>query len=144
MRWLPLALPIAVAGLETLVNTNKSHVSKQFVVRMAELSSELGYPAYGKRHWTRIYAARSQAAHGAPIELLSGSPFNSHALTPDERKRLSQISSALEVLRAIVRRAIESDDFRARFEDEASIRSSWPVAVRKTLFTVRRPGRVGI
>ena len=74
MPFLQESHPRLVTGLEAILNTNRSHISKQFRERVLALAEELGIGSVSKRLADRMYEARSQAYHGYDVRLFSGHP----------------------------------------------------------------------
>jgi hypothetical protein len=83
MRFFGESQPRIVTGLEAVLTTNSSYVSKQFRERVTALADDLGVAGVSKRMADRMYEARSQAYHGDDVRLFSGHP-GSHA--PDMTK----------------------------------------------------------
>ncbi|MGH3041083.1 MAG: hypothetical protein ACRDNG_04985 [Gaiellaceae bacterium] len=113
-----------VIGLEALLKTERHHATSQFTTRAPALAAELGLDV-GATDWDEVYAARSDAAHGAEV-MLFASPGRAPGGAPDP-DAVASITVAQDVLRAAVRRAIEDDVFRANFDDVDAVRSAWPI-----------------
>ena len=120
-HYLDVVVPGLVAALEGLISSNHRQVTRQMVNRIPALAAELGVTGVSKRLVRKIYAARSQGAHGADIEFLKASP---------QSDVIRQVALMQAVLRATVRRGIEDPAFRAVFSGEQTIRTRWPVQVR--------------
>jgi hypothetical protein len=121
-RWLDVRLPGMVVTLDGLVATSRRQVVRQFVERVPALASELGIPHVTKSFCRKMYAARSQGAHGVEIDLVQ--------VEADQRSAVEKTGRLQTVLRAGFRRAIEDVAFREIFADDDSIRRQWPVRIR--------------
>ncbi len=82
-----------------------------------------------------LYAARSEASHGAPIRLLAPRKGDegeeaSTATSGLPAAVLPKVARLQTLLRATIRRVIEEPGFAATFESEESIRGArWPVVI---------------
>jgi hypothetical protein len=128
--YLDIVLPALVSALEGLVNTDKSQVTKQFTTRIPALAAELGVPGVSKTFCGKMYAARSQGAHGGGIDMF--------ATGADRPAAVEKVARLQQVLRGAVRRGIEDAEFRAVFDNDDSIRARWPVLVRHSRWPWRR------
>jgi len=138
-------LVFVVTALEALLNTDAAKATKQFVTRVPLLATELGVADISRRFANQMYTARSQAAHGADVELFLASTQQEvpsddgdedrtaegrrDALTVAEQGAVSKVIRLRELLRAGIRKAIEDDEFRAVFESTESVRQRWPVDI---------------
>ena len=129
IRWGDVILPILVSGLEALLKTDRSYATKQFKERATALGCELGIRDITETWAEAIYDARSDWVHGASVKLfaldphLSGGPKN-----PEQSSAFRDIARVQDLLRAAVRRAVEDESFRARFQSDDTVRTHWPVA----------------
>jgi hypothetical protein len=121
-RYLDVILPSIVAALEGMLNTSKRQLMRQFSTRVSAPASELGVPGVSKSLCRRMYEARSQGAHGGDIDL-----FKPEARRHEAVQRVARLQA---VLRVALRLGIENPTFRAAFEGEETVRTSWPVEVR--------------
>jgi|GEM_PF-2479113 len=132
VRWLDVIAPLLVVAFEALVNTSKSLVTRQFKERVSALSEEVGAPL-SVSQCVKMYDARSRWVHGRRVSLyqspkVKGEPWEGP--TDDEqRAAVERIAKTQDSLRAVVRRCIEDEEFRAIFAEDESIRARWPVAV---------------
>jgi len=129
IRWGDVSLPTNVSGLEALLKTERGYATKQFRERATALAHELGITGVSEEWAEQIYDARSDWAHGSSVRLfamdpaLAGGPTN-----PTESQAFRDLAKVQDLLRAAIRRAVEDEEFRARFASDDSVRSSWPVA----------------
>ena len=128
--YLDIVLPALVSALEGLVNTDKNSVMKQFTTRVPLLARELDVEGVSKNFCRKMYEARSQGAHGSDIDMF--------AAGADRPAAVAKVARLQAVLRRAVRRGIEDPEFRAVFDDDASIKARWPVLVRQTRWRWRR------
>lgn len=129
-RYLDVVLPGLVAALEGLVSSSTEQVTRQFTTRVPMLAAELGIEGVSRSFCRQMYEARSQGAHGSPINLFTASR---------QDEGVEKVARLLTVLRATIRRAIEDPAFRAAFEDDASVRARWPLRVRQRRRWARGP-----
>jgi hypothetical protein len=124
-RYITEATTHIVTGLEALLNTDANEkITQQFVKRSRQLADELAI-ATSNRYWNWIYKKRSQVVHGAESQLVA--PTGWYESGDEPPADVTKIAKAQDVLRGVVRRAIENDDFRAVFEDATAIRARWPI-----------------
>jgi hypothetical protein len=121
-RWLDIALPGFAAALDGLVNTSHDQVTRQFVDRVHALGAELDVEGTSKNFCRKMYAARSQGLHGFNIDLLTASR---------QEEAVQKTGRLQAVLRSAVRRGLEDPAFRAAFETDETVRSRWPVQVKR-------------
>jgi hypothetical protein len=132
-HYLERSLPLIVTGLEALINTSKTEVTKQFAVRVPALAIELGVAGVSRSLAQRLYRARSESSHGQRIALFepwSPAPARRRRAldrSEDQRRVLGQVGLLQQVLRAAVRRGIEDLDFRAAIATPTATRARWPV-----------------
>jgi hypothetical protein len=135
LRWGDLALPIIVAGLESLLKTERHRATAQFVGRVPAMAEELGVGRITAELCADVYDARSEWVHGTHVRLFStgkeaelgqaGGPE-----TPPQADAFATIALFQDVLRAAVRRAVQDAAFRTTFEDDSAIAARWPLAPR--------------
>ena len=124
-RYITEATTHIVTGLEALLNTDANEkITQQFVKRSRRLADELGIKT-SNRYWNWIYKKRSQVVHGAESQLVA--PAGWYETDDDPPSDVAKVARAQDVLRGAVRRAIESDDFRAVLQNAAAIRARWPI-----------------
>jgi hypothetical protein len=113
-----------VSALESLLKTGRGQLTKQFRERVVPLAAELGIEGVTEEYADRMYEARSDWHHGAPVALFAPGD------KPDEGEVAAVADVALlqDVARAAVRRSIEDDEFRARFESDKSVDDAWPLS----------------
>jgi hypothetical protein len=128
-----------VGGLEALLNTGTNKATKQFNSRVTALAAELGVEGLSRTKANRLYQLRSDEAHGREIQLFTSRPAPASdgaatavEMTPEVRDQRQQaviadVALLQDTLRRAVRRAIEDDEFRARFDSEDTVRARWPV-----------------
>lgn len=117
------AVTNSVTGLEALLKTERHRATAQFTTRVPALAAAVGLDL-GNVDWNAVYEARSDASHGARIALFS--PPGWSATDPPHPDALPLVAAAQTVLRAAVRKAIEDDGFRSRFDDDESVRAAFP------------------
>jgi hypothetical protein len=124
--------PRIITGLESIVNTSRQHVSKQFRERVVALAAEVDVEGISKSLADRQYAARSQAYHGSDVALFSGHPGSAAPdLTDEQRRALEETARLQLVLRRAARRMIEDGDFRELLASEDLVRERFPVHIRR-------------
>jgi hypothetical protein len=116
------AVTNAVTGLEALLKTERHGATAQFTTRVPALAAALRLNL-GNVNWGEVYAARSDASHGARIALFS--PPGWSATAPPHPDALPLIAAAQTILRTSVRKAIENPQFRSNFDDDASVRAAF-------------------
>lgn len=127
---LETALPLLVTGLETVTNTSRQQVRRQFSERVPQIAADVGVQGVTEQLCRELYDARSQASHGAPIQLLSPLEGEDDASPAGpSAEALAKVERLQAVLRATIRKAIEHPEFAATFESEESIRARWPVVI---------------
>lgn len=121
VRYLQDALPLVVAGLESLLNVGRDFAAAQFAQRGSALAAEAGVsmtPAEARA----LYDGRSTFVHGGDVDLS----------LPHERNSFELGFIALqETLRWSVRRAIENAEFGAVFSADPAISERWPAVVTR-------------
>jgi hypothetical protein len=136
LRWADLALLILVSGLESLLKIGEYKSTLQFKTRVPALADDLGFDGIDADFCKRMYAARSQWAHGAHVRLFSTGPEAEQAAEQgaqegpedvEQREAIADIARVQDVLRRAARRCIEDEAFRAVFADDDRIDSRWPI-----------------
>ena len=122
--YLSEAVTNTVTGLEALLKTERHQATSQFTTRVPALAEELGVDV-ANVNWAAVYAARSDASHGARVALFS--PPGWSASDPPHPDATRLVATALDVLRAAVRKSIEDDAFRAKFASDEAVRDTWPM-----------------
>jgi hypothetical protein len=113
--YLEIAWPLTVTALDALTNTNDRFQRAVFTARVEAMAEELSVAGVDADLLDRAYKTRSKAVHG-----LQGLPYGDD---PEASRELFVLQS---ILRAAIRRAIESPDWAANFADDAVIRKKWP------------------
>jgi Apea-like HEPN len=114
-----------VTGLEALLNTGEDEpIAAQFVKRSQALATELDIQT-SRSYWNWVYDVRSKAVHGAEAHLVV--PAGWDETEGDPPRDVARIARAQDVLRLVLRKAIEDEAFRAVFENEESIRRRFPL-----------------
>lgn len=132
LPYLSESQPRLVTGLEALLSTHSTQLTKLFRERVYALAQDLGIEGLSKTLLDRMYKARSQAYHGSEVRLFSGDPEAPRGvLSPSQQRAVNETILLQQVLRSAVRKTIEDADFRALFDDDAAIRDRWPVRVRR-------------
>jgi hypothetical protein len=120
-RYLQDAVPLVVAGFESLTKTIRDFARAQFSQRVPPLAAEVGM-AIAEAECGDVYDDRSALVHGAWVDLSQD----------HEREAFeTRFVTLQETLRRVVRRAIEDRKFAAIFEDDASVAARWPVTVTR-------------
>lgn len=109
IRWTLLA-----TAIEALVHTDRKSSTKQFVVRLQGLCSDVGGASISKQEAEDIYDKRSSLVHGAGLS----------ALTSADRSLYLKMEA---VLRAAIQRSLSDPTFRQLLGDPDQIRRKWPV-----------------
>lgn len=120
-RYVDDRLAEIVIALESLVNTDRHGVTRQFKERVTELGRQLDMPEVTEEFAGNMYRARSEGLHGADIQL-----FTHGGATP-RTEAVEQVRTLEALLRRTVRRALEDPAFRAHFETSESVRVWCPV-----------------
>jgi hypothetical protein len=112
---LDLRFTLIVTGLEALVNTHKRNVTAQFKNRLQLAAKELGMTVT-KENAAEAYDYRSNFIHGQTLQ------------GQDIGEKVKESYEPLEtLLRLLVKRSIEDQQFGRRFESQASIEATYPV-----------------
>jgi hypothetical protein len=124
-RYINEAVTNIVTGFEALLNTGDDEpVAAQFVKRSQALATELGIET-SRSYWTWVYEVRSRVVHGDEGRLVVPAGWDETAGDPP--RDVARIAQAQDVLRSAVRRAIEDEEFRLVFADDALIREQFPL-----------------
>ncbi len=113
LRYIPIAYVQTVTTLETLTNVETYRNRDQFESRLPALAALVGTaldPALAGSVWT----TRSKAVHGQ----------SALADTPEAHSELAVLH---DLLRAVLRRAVADEEFRAIFASGASIQRQFPL-----------------
>lgn len=113
---LDLRLPLAVTGLEALINTDATGNKKQFCGRVSQLAMTFGIDLDVEKAWV----LRSKLAHAEAFLYGLGNILPQREHTPLYEK-------LEEVLRSTVRRSLLDQSFAEGFKDADAVRSHWPV-----------------
>jgi hypothetical protein len=120
-RYLQDAIPLVVAGFESLLKIQREYSRAQFKQRVPQLAVDLGV-TIDEDEAGGVYDDRSALVHGDWVDLASD----------HEREEFEMSFVKLqETLRRAVRNAIEDRTFAAVFETPAAIAARWPVTVRR-------------
>lgn len=122
--YLSEAVTNTVTGLEALLKTELHQATRQFTTRVPALATELGLDPRAA-NWADVYGARSDSSHGSEIALFS--PPGWSASAPPHPNAVRVVATALRVLRAAIRRAIEDEQFRAKFASDDAVRAAFPI-----------------
>lgn len=141
MPLLERALLLISTGLEGLIQSDSNRVAKQFRERLPLLAAEVGVDAVDEDFARRLYEARSEAAHGAPVSIFQVRPTRKEGSDKEEpeqphveteapeaeEERVAPLGVAQDLLRVTLRRAIQDAQFREIFESYDTVRARWPV-----------------
>lgn len=128
-RYINEAATSIVIGLESLLNTGRSEpTTAQFTNRSKQLADELGIET-SRRYWHWVYDARSRIVHGAEGMLVAPTGWDESDADPPPD--VAKIAKAQDVLRSVIRKAIEDEDFRAAFASGGTVRTRWPLPSRR-------------
>jgi hypothetical protein len=116
--------PLLVVAFETLLNTSKQLVTRQFEERVPAVTEEAGAPL-SKALYKKMYDARSRCT-GSGYPCTEG-PTSVRPMMSRRRRWIG--SPRLRALRAVLRCCIEDADFRSHFASNESVRSRSPVTV---------------
>lgn len=108
---------LVCTGLEALVHTDRHGSTAQFKRRVPRLAVELGINISETEAET-AYDARSRLAHGASF---LGGPDGP---TPEQLNLYDRLE---DTLRLAVLRGLRDDSFASVLQDDAQIRSRWPI-----------------
>jgi len=112
-----IAVIWTVSATEALLNTDTSKLRRQFVERSTALAGELGIDGVTTDVANAIYTARSESVHGAVPNI------------QDHDQAVLELAAMQRLVRAVLRRAVESETFRDAFRDDSSVRARWPVSL---------------
>jgi hypothetical protein len=139
LRIIQRSMLLIATGLEGLLQTSRYNATRQFVERLPQLAADVGVDGVDEAYADELYNARSEAAHGSPVGMFEVQPEPEAAAgepeLPDaepespapELGPAAKIALAQDILRAALRRAIESGDFRSVFLSPHSIEEQWPL-----------------
>jgi hypothetical protein len=138
------ALLLISTGLESLVQSHREKVSKQFRERLPQLAAEVDLEGVDEEFAAKLYEARSEAAHGAQVSMFQpkaepeqrpadGDDPEQPYGEPEEPEAGEDIAApvalAQDLLRAGTRKAIQDPDFRKIFESDETVAARWPVQI---------------
>jgi hypothetical protein len=113
IQWIDVRWTVIATALESLVHTDRSQSTRQFVNRVTALANRVGV-SFSRQDAQDAYDNRSLLAHGQDLS-------NTDPTTTALYCRME------EVLRVAIRTAIEDDNFRDIFLDENRIRQEFPL-----------------
>ena len=128
-HYLYIALPLIVTAGEALTSTSSEQVMRQFSTRLSAIATELRIRGVSRKFGNQLYEARSQASHGARVELFSDAPdtADQNEIVPPPPEVVEKVMRLQTLLRTVLRKAIEDPVFAAHFADKKSVRARWPV-----------------
>jgi hypothetical protein len=94
------------------------------VKRSQSLAAELAVET-SRSYWSWVYDVRSTAVHGADARLVVPAGWDETAGDPP--RDVARVAQAQDVLRLALRKTIEDEEFRGVFENEESIRETFPL-----------------
>ena len=109
IRWM-----LICTALESLVHTDRRYSTKQFKMRVSRIAQEMAACPFSEADADMAYDLRSRLAHGQGLGSL-------------DMKERGIYRRMEEVLRQILLRAIQDQDFAHIFKDDEQIRRRWPV-----------------
>jgi len=139
MRIIQRSLLLIATGLEGLVQAQTDGVARQFRERLPLLAAEVGIAGVDVDFARQLYAARSQAAHGAPVGMFQVAPSPAAAADEPEipegepeppapeAEPAAMVARAQDLLRAAARNAIQDEEFRETFVSGEAIEARWPI-----------------
>jgi hypothetical protein len=109
-----------VSALEALVSTNTAGQRAEFVVRSLAISDELDDASLNidVGLLDRAYTARSEVTHGAFVAMDAAGP------------EANDVARLQRLLHALLRHAIEDDEFAGSFASSAAVDQRWPIPDR--------------
>jgi hypothetical protein len=113
-RLVPIRWVLITTGIETLINTAKDRVSKQFTVRFPALAQRFAGLTVSATKAGKAYGLRSEISHGTRLHDLRGEHLDLYRLLE-------------EVLRATLRAAMTRRDVQGLFSTAEAVEKEWPV-----------------
>lgn len=83
MQLFQRALLLLATALEGLIQSDANRVAKQFRERLPELAHEVGVAGVDEQFARDLYAARSEAAHGAQVSMFHVEPTPEEAMADE-------------------------------------------------------------
>jgi hypothetical protein len=135
------ALLLLATAAEALIQSDANMVAKQFRERLPQLAEEVGVAGVDEQFARDLYAARSEAAHGAQVSMFHVEPRPEPAVTdegpeqphgePEAPEVATDVAAPLalvqDLVRAATRKAIRDAAFRQIFESPRTVAAKWPV-----------------
>lgn len=116
--YVEIRLMYAVTALEALINTSTQQATKQFTTRLPLVAEEVDEEVT-KTQASKIYDARSKAAHGSPTVL--------GAEVAKRKKSLDQLELTERILRKLLLRGFAEKEFQAVFSSSDEVDKRWRV-----------------
>lgn len=137
-RIIQRAVLLIATGLEGLIQSSSSGVSRQFRERLPRLADDVGVAGIDEQFARELYDARSEAAHGAQVSMFrverepsaEGDPELPHGEPEEPEPELEpaeKLALAQDLLRAAVRKAMHDAEFRHVFGSPDAIDERWPL-----------------
>jgi hypothetical protein len=137
------ALLFLATALEGLIQSDANNVAKQFRERLPQLAQEVGIAGIDEQFARDLYAARSEAAHGAPVSMFHVEPTREEPAVEEEPEQpygepepqeaavdaAALLALAQDLVRAATRKAIQDVPFREIFESPDAVAAKWPVEI---------------
>jgi hypothetical protein len=132
---------LLTTALEGLIQSDSNRVGKQFRERLPQLAQEVGIAGIDEQFARNLYAARSEAAHGAQVSMFHVEPTSEQSIADEEPEQphgepeppkaatdvAAPLALAQDLVRAATRKAIHDAPFREIFESPQTVASKWPV-----------------
>jgi hypothetical protein len=143
MQLFQRALLLLATALEGLIQSDANKVAKQFRERLPQLAEEVGVEGVDEQFARDLYAARSEAAHGAQVSMFHVEPMPEQAVAdaapeqphgePEPPEAEMDVAAPLaltqDLVRAATRKAIQDATFRQVFESPETVAAKWPVQI---------------
>lgn len=110
-KWADHAIPLVVAGFESLFATRIEELTRNFKRRLPMLAEMVEVEGVDADFAERLYGARSEDVHGHAVNLVAG--WSDDAI--------ADFRLALGLLRRTLRRLIENETFSAHFADKETV-----------------------
>lgn len=143
MQLFQRALLLLATALEGLIQSDANKVAKQFRERLPQLAEEAGVEGVDEQFARDLYAARSEAAHGAQVSMFHVEPTPEQAVAdagpdqphgePEPPEAAMDVAAPLalaqDLVRTATRKAIQDPTFRQVFESPETVAAKWPVQI---------------
>jgi len=115
---------MVVTALESLINTEREQITKQFIKRVPELAKLCKLPKLSSKEINEVYELRSQFIHSGGIDVFI--PATGDA----EKQRLIELYARIEeILRVVLMQSIINPEMTNKFADKESVENAFPIKI---------------